>query len=89
MPSNIDQRTEAQSGINTFPNPVNKILNVESDSKILSVSIYNFIGVKVYSVYPKASKVLINTSALTNGLFVIEALTETQRISKNILIQHN
>lgn len=53
--------------ITLFPNPAKEVINIEIDSELKSVEIYNIQGQKVLSSNQKQ----INVSGLSNGLYMV------------------
>ena len=70
-----------------FPNPASDVVNVEADSKINSVSIYNYAGATVYSAKVNELNTSISTSDLAKGVYLIKIETENGMINKKLIIQ--
>jgi len=76
--------TDQNSQIQIYPNPTSGILNIDSESEILQLNMYDLSGKKV-SV-SKSSQ--MNISALPKGVYILNILTKdgkksTQKIIKN------
>ena len=87
IPPNTIQSKVTQS-IQTYPNPANNYLTLSSESKIISVTIYNSQGVKINTTYPQSNTVKLSTAQLQNGFFFMDAQTATDRIYHNFMVQH-
>jgi len=57
--------------INLFPNPVNKVVIINSPISITKIDIDNMLGQNVYSNMYNTKKVMINISTLTTGVYFI------------------
>ncbi len=68
--------------VSLYPNPVNDILNIETEIKIKSVEIYNLQGQKVQSANNKQ----INVSDLSSGIYMVRIQDENNAVqTKRIL----
>ena len=69
----LKKKTET---IKIYPNPVNDILYIQMDSGIemISVSIFNMMGVRVHSSHASNTDKVINVSQLTPGIYILEAI---------------
>ena len=84
---NIDKISE---NINIYPNPATNFVNIEAESNIKTISIYNSTGQIVSnSKFQnfKTSKIEVNTSDLTIGFYIIRIETQNGIYHKNIIIQ--
>ena len=59
-------------GFNSYPNPVNDVLNLKADSNITHVSIVNILGQEVVNFAPNAKQTSIDTSDFTNGIYMVK-----------------
>lgn len=69
--------------VSIYPNPVNDILNIESETEIKSVSIYNLQGQKIKTSFSKQ----VNVSDLSSGIYMVRVegsnnAIETKKIVK-------
>ncbi|MCX8523387.1 choice-of-anchor J domain-containing protein [Chryseobacterium formosus] len=77
----VNEATKKNSGLKVYPNPVSDILNINSDSKIKSVKIYDLSGKNVL----ETEKSSINVSGLTSGTYIVTAQTENGIQSSKII----
>jgi len=75
------------SAINVFPNPSSTKLNIELfvPSEASQIDIYNALGALVYSHKVSSSKLQIDISQLTNGIYFIQLQTKNEMITKKII----
>jgi hypothetical protein len=76
-----------KNGISIYPNPVENILNIQSNSKIESVSIFTLDGRKVYDKnHYQSTDISVNLSNLKHGFYIVTITDETKKtISKKII----
>ena len=86
-PTNVEQ-TNINQELSIYPNPSKDFLNISSENRLFSASIYSCTGEKLNSFFPLDNEIKLSTVNLPNGLYIIEAVTKTERIVKKILIQH-
>jgi len=69
-----------------YPNPVKQIFNIESDSKIESVKVFDLTGKEVVSKVLNQAKVQINLANLPSGVYfvrsIIDGKSDTTKIIK-------
>lgn len=90
----IGENKKLSTSINTFPNPVNEKLNVDisnfSLAEKLSVKLISIVGTTVYETKLQAgnsNSIVINTSELNNGIYVIMVESDAKQAIGKILIQ--
>ncbi len=69
------------------PNPVVDNLNIENDSQIKNIRIYNQLGQMIFSNIINENKKTLNLSNLSSGIYTIFIETETRLINKKIIKQ--
>jgi hypothetical protein len=72
--------------LNTFPNPSNGDLFIESNGPINSLEIKDFSGKVVFEMAPKKTKVHIQISQLKNSIYFLSCLIEKEWITKKIIL---
>jgi len=72
-----------KENIKVFPNPVTEILNIETDSKIISVSIFDAKGSLVKTISNADEKV--DVSGLTTGNYVVKVKTDKSEFTKKFI----
>lgn len=72
-----------KENIKVFPNPVTEILNIETDSKIVSVSIFDAKGSLVKAISNADEKV--DVSGLTTGNYVVKVKTDKSEFTKKFI----
>lgn len=77
----VNETVKKNTGLKVYPNPVSDILNINSDSKIKSVKIYDLSGKNVL----ETEKSSINVSGLTSGTYIVTAQTENGIQSSKII----
>ena len=68
----VEEISTAADNVKVFPNPVNDILNVSSDQKIISVTIYNMVGQQMLTKVINDNKGTVDVSALSSGVYVVK-----------------
>lgn len=58
-----------------YPNPVADELNIKGTTGIAAVAMYNLLGQEVISLKPGKENVMINTSGLTAGMYIIKVIS--------------
>lgn len=59
------------SSVKMYPNPVNNILNIEANSAIQKVTVYNLLGQEVMTASPKTNATTLQTSSLQKGVYMV------------------
>lgn len=62
--------------VSIYPNPANNVVNVNAASNINSVEVFNMMGQKVAAIDANDTHVQINTTALSNGMYMMRITTE-------------
>ena len=83
-----DKNSSAANLVNVFPNPANNEITVVADNgSILSeIQVYTLQGKSIRKIVCNSNKGLVNTSQLSDGLYIIKVLLEGN-ISATKLIQ--
>ncbi|PHS67173.1 MAG: hypothetical protein COB12_04565 [Flavobacterium sp.] len=69
-----------------YPNPVNEKLNIQSQSPIIKIEVYNLLGQLLISKYNQTAIKSINTTSLNTGVYFIKATDQDNNYSiKQIL----
>jgi hypothetical protein len=75
-----------KSTIKVYPNPASTNLNIDANSTIDKVAVYNLLGQEVISKYPNSNHSTIDISSLQTGTYILkttsDSKTETSRILK-------
>ena len=70
-----------------YPNPVKKLLTIESSEQITLVLIYSILGQKIYSLKPESIfKFDVDVSNLPNGTYMVKALSDNKLHNFKIII---
>ena len=85
--TNVEQSNIKQH-LSIYPNPAKDFLYLSSENGIISASIYTFAGERVSSFSSANNSIKINTVNLPNGLYIVEAITKTEKTFRKILILH-
>jgi hypothetical protein len=73
------------SGIKMYPNPVKNSLNIEANSAIQKVSVYNVLGQEVMSKSPKSTTTTLQTSSLQKGVYMVKTEIDGNVTSSKII----
>jgi len=65
-----------ETAIAVYPNPANNFVNIESQSRIERIGIYDLTGKTVYSTTSDQNKLKINIDFLESGIYLIKLETE-------------
>lgn len=89
LPTKIDVKKEDESKdkLVVYPNPFNNKLNIITDENVLNVAVYSLSGViiKAVSNVSDDNSVEIDTSDLSNGIYLIKVKTQDGEISKVVV----
>ncbi len=76
------------TGIKVYPNPTQSILNIQSESDILSIRIYNTSGQQVRHYQNiNLNRVSINADFFNKGVYVFEIQTRNATTKKQVIIK--
>lgn len=67
---------EAENAVTLFPNPAKDVLNINANSNIENVQVYNMMGQVVSSYNVNDVNTQINTSSFANGVYTVKIATE-------------
>ena len=65
-----------ENNVSIYPNPANNVINVNAASNINTVEVFNMMGQKVAAFDANDTNVQINTTALSNGMYMMRITTE-------------
>lgn len=85
----VERQTE--SLINIFPNPVDNVIKLEIPDwfNVSTIKIYNMFGSEVKRLqFENSSHIIINTSDLISGMYIIEISDNIESFSKKITVLH-
>jgi len=66
----------SEDNVSIYPNPANNVINVNAASNINTVEVFNMMGQKVAAFDANDTHVQINTTALSNGMYMMRITTE-------------
>ena len=66
----------SEDNVSIYPNPANNVINVNAASNINTVEVFNMMGQKVAVIDANDTNVQINTTALSNGMYMMRITTE-------------
>jgi len=75
-----------ESFVSVYPNPANNMINVNATSNISNVEVYTIAGQKVGDFTANSTNTTINTSNLTNGLYLMKIHTDNGVINKKFSV---
>ena len=70
-----------------YPNPVNEKLNIQSQSPIIKVEVYNLLGQLLISKYNQTTIKSINTTSLNTGVYFIKATDQNNNYTIKQIIK--
>ena len=65
-----------ETTVSVYPNPVQDILNISTQTNVESVVVYDVLGKVVLNVQPDAISPSVNVSALSSGAYMVQITTE-------------
>lgn len=68
-----------------YPNPVEDILNIRSESEIITVSIYDIFGREMLYLQVNAESCQINTDCFPKGIYMVKVVTLNKTVTEKIL----
>jgi len=68
---NINEEPTADT-FSVYPNPVNEVLNIETNGAVKNIIVYSIQGVKMY----EGTDLAINTVNFLSGIYIIEVISE-------------
>ena len=63
------------NALKAYPNPVKNILNLSSDAKMTSVSVYNLLGQEVLTKTINAQGGVLDMSKLESGVYMVKTIS--------------
>lgn len=73
--------------VQVYPNPANDIVNISSNSNMVSVSVYNLTGQLMEDFKLNESSFQINTSSFPTGVYSIKIEADNNTIIKRLVIK--
>jgi hypothetical protein len=70
--TNIIENQKIASNINIYPNPSNGVFEFSSNENIEKIVVYNELGMVVLNQNPKNSKVAIDLTSFSNGIYFVQ-----------------
>lgn len=67
---------EHNENVSVYPNPANNVINVNASANINMVEVFNMMGQRVALIDANDTNVQINTTALSNGMYMMRITTE-------------
>jgi uncharacterized repeat protein (TIGR03803 family) len=83
----INESSQLENFVNTYPNPIKEILNVKSEStlQIETIKILDLKGSELYMDESKTKESVINTSFLSSGVYLLYIKTNTGSLTRKIV----
>lgn len=73
------------SEFSIFPNPTSGILNIEGNTQVEKVMVYDLLGRNVLEVSPMAEKMEIDVNGLNAGVYFVSIISEGKRMVRKIV----
>lgn len=77
---------EVENNISIYPNPANNILNINANSNINKVEVFNMLGQNVMTVSVNDNNTSINTSNLSKGMYMLKLHTDNGVVNQKFTI---
>jgi hypothetical protein len=80
--------TDVNKSINWYPNPVQNILNIETQNsaKIQNINVYNLLGQKIISRNLNSESIVtVDMSHLQPGTYMLEIISNTAKTTTKII----
>ncbi len=77
----------SKNDLTVFPNPAKDMITVQSNGNIKKISVYNATGQLVISQVINKTRVNINTTGLSTGVYNLKAIMDDGTIIKKVVIQ--
>ncbi|MEI6866817.1 S8 family serine peptidase [Flavicella sp.] len=81
----LDVDTVKSSEIKIYPNPMVNTLTIESNQADFSIKIFNLLGKLVYNKNSSFSQIIIDTSFLKNGMYILKICSEKMETTFKII----
>lgn len=72
----VNDEVKRNQTFKAYPNPVKDILNIDSQTKVESVEMYDLSGKRVLNTEINSLKFNVNLSELSTGIYILKAQTE-------------
>ena len=79
----VDAIEEVTATLNVYPNPVNNMLFVETESNVVEISVYDIFGRQQLAVSGQQSA--INVADLNGGIYFVKVVTDNGEIVKRFI----
>jgi hypothetical protein len=70
-----------------YPNPATNMVNIESESDIISLVLYTYLGQVVTTLEPGINKAVLDVSNMNPGIYFVRLETEKGLVTKKITIE--
>ena len=77
---------EYENATRIYPNPANNVLNINANSNINRVEVYNMMGQMVGSYNVNDMNTQINTTSFANGIYTVKINTENGTLTKKFTV---
>jgi hypothetical protein len=78
--------TPDMSQLKLFPNPANNVLNIVSGNLIEQVKMFDMLGRLVYYSEPNDSNIIINTTHLMEGVYLVQVISQNDIITSKVKV---
>lgn len=83
----IEDNLYAQENIILYPNPAKNLVNINSESLIEFITVYNFAGQVVFAETINNTAYQINSSKFDSGIYLFQVDTKEGRMAKCVIIE--
>lgn len=88
IPTNVKKEFSKDSNFSVYPNPTNTSINIENLKVGASMIIRNICGATVYNEQINNSKLTLNVSNYTNGIYFITVTDKDHSFTKRLVVMN-
>ena len=81
----LDVKSFSREALNYFPNPVQDLLFIDSESVIKTVSVFDLLGQKMIETTTNETKLEINLAAFRSGIYRVTVTSDNERTTFRII----
>ncbi|MCX6232391.1 MAG: choice-of-anchor J domain-containing protein [Bacteroidetes bacterium] len=82
----VNESNSELASISIYPNPVNDVLNITSNSKIKTLKVINAIGQEIFNENINSKNFVVNTSLYIKGIYFVQIETLNGKITKKFVV---
>jgi hypothetical protein len=82
-----DKSFTKATNIVVYPNPVNEMLTIDSESLLRTIEVYDISGKLLTSLYPNSNSIVVNFTKYSSGIYFIKIAGESGTMTQKIVRQ--